>query len=268
MKKRKLKLKKSVLLIIIIVILVLIFLCVFLLNKKSILKTDSLTINCNENINLINKFVKKEYIKDVNKDIKWDKDIQNNTGFFKGKINYKNNDYDVTLNIIDDEKPIIDKKQVVLYNIGDLDTDFTKNLKVTDNCSKTFKSKVIGNYDLKKAGSYNLEYEVIDNAGNKTIEKFTLLVNNPEKGTTYALSSKGYIIETKDGITKVDGIIIVNKTYGIKSNYEPENMVPFGKTEIIDYVKEAFDKMDSDAKKEGLKLTPSTCYRSYSFQKA
>lgn len=267
MNKEKLKLKKKYLFMIIITVLVLIFLCVFLVNKKNILITDTLIISCDENTNLINKYVKKEYISVVNKDIKWEEDIQGKLGKFKGNINYNKKDYAIKLIVIDDKKPVIERNQTVLYNIGDLDTDFTKNLKITDNCSKTFKGNIKGSYDLKKAGKYSLEYIIYDEGGNKASEKFTLIVNNPEKGIIYSVSSKGYIIKTKDGITSVDGVIIVNKTYKISENYEPENMVPFGKTEIIDYVKDAFDKMNAVASKEGLNLTPSTCYRSYSFQK-
>ena len=47
-------------------------------------------------------------------------------------------------------------------------------------------------------------------------------VNSQTGGEDYiAVTSKGYPIERKDGITYVDGIMIANKTYTLPSSYDP-----------------------------------------------
>ena len=87
-------------------------------------------------------------------------------------------------------------------------------------------------------------------------------------GTT----SKGMKIETKDGVTRIDGKIFVNKDYSLPSDYVPQNtqkaIAKDTKTCAGCIVKEAYEMMQSDATKKGLKLWIQSGYRSYAYQDA
>ena len=71
-------------------------------------------------------------------------------------------------------------------------------------------------------------------------------------------TQKEHVIEVIDGITYIDGIMIVNKTYSLPETYNPGGLLP----EVTD----AFAVMQSDAEKEGLKIYISSGYRSYKRQ--
>lgn len=64
-------------------------------------------------------------------------------------------------------------------------------------------------------------------------------------------------IETIDGVTYVNGIIIANKTYSLPADYAPG---------VNPDAKAAFDKMRSAAAAEGLNLYLSSSFRSYEYQ--
>ncbi len=74
------------------------------------------------------------------------------------------------------------------------------------------------------------------------------------------VTSKGYKIEEIDGITYVDGVLIVNKTYSLPAGYGP------GK--ILDEVQAAFNQMQQAAAREGLNIYISSGFRSYNTQNA
>lgn len=86
-------------------------------------------------------------------------------------------------------------------------------------------------------------------------------------------SDKGYVITKLDGITYVDGVLIVNKTYPLPATYKPKSPYKeitsdflYGGDYIEDYVMEAYLKMETDAKGEGLTLKITSGYRSYNVQ--
>ena len=64
-------------------------------------------------------------------------------------------------------------------------------------------------------------------------------------------------LEQKDGCTYIDGILMVNKTYGLPENYHPG---------LEQVVKNAFDKMKEDAAKEGMNLYIGSDFRDYQYQ--
>lgn len=85
------------------------------------------------------------------------------------------------------------------------------------------------------------------------------------------LTSKGYTIKIENGITTVDGQLIVNKTYSIPSTYKPTDPFQAVTTQrcnncINNEVMSAFKLMQSDAKSIGLNIYISSGYRSYSYQ--
>ena len=73
-------------------------------------------------------------------------------------------------------------------------------------------------------------------------------------------TSKGYLIEEKDGITYIEGILVVNKTYDIPSDYAPKG--------LTSECQSAFDEMKKAAKEDGISIWVSSGYRSFSVQKS
>lgn len=65
-------------------------------------------------------------------------------------------------------------------------------------------------------------------------------------------------IEIKDGITYIDGIMIVNKIYGLPETYDPGDTLP--------ETKDAFEKMSEDAAKENLNIYVGSGFRTYEYQ--
>ena len=72
------------------------------------------------------------------------------------------------------------------------------------------------------------------------------------------VTSKGYKIENINGVTFVDGILIVNKTYSLPKDYAPKD--------LTEDTQKAFDEMQKDAAEEGVKLWVQSGYRSYERQ--
>ena len=64
-------------------------------------------------------------------------------------------------------------------------------------------------------------------------------------------------IEPQDGLTIVDGVLIVNKKYSLPSTYNPG---------LNPIVSSAFNKMKADASKEGLNIWNQSNFRSYQYQ--
>ena len=107
------------------------------------------------------------------------------------------------------------------------------------------------------------------------IEETEPVSSEPDKKTPLlnGTTSTGFKIETKDSITKVDGIIIVNKDYSIPDTYFPQNTSKMISKEtkscaecIVEEVFDAFISMQSDAKKSNIKLWIQSGYRSYTYQ--
>ena len=86
-------------------------------------------------------------------------------------------------------------------------------------------------------------------------------------------SSKGYTIYTKSGVTYVDGIMIVNKSYALPDDYYPINTHTNAKGVtsvcngcINNTAYNAFNDMKADAQALGLNIWIQSGYRPYSSQ--
>ena len=77
-------------------------------------------------------------------------------------------------------------------------------------------------------------------------------------------------IETINGITYVDGIMIVNKTYALPETYRPSNAgeYEYCTTCLTEETLNAFNAMQADAQSIGLNLYISSGFRSYSYQES
>lgn len=85
-------------------------------------------------------------------------------------------------------------------------------------------------------------------------------------------TSKGFVIEEIDGVTYVDGYLIVNKTYPLPSDYVPENThtepgdQKYCQSCIINDAWDAYTEMKADATSLGLNIWIQSGYRSYKAQ--
>lgn len=104
-----------------------------------------------------------------------------------------------------------------------------------------------------------------------TTTKTTTTTKNNSATVSGGTTSKGLKIEVKDGITYIDGYLIVNKTYPLPSTYVPAGTHKKVNAEIcqeciIEEAYSAFTKMKNDATAQGLNIWIQSGYRSYSYQ--
>ena len=267
---------KKVLIGLLIIISISIISILILLNikKEDIIKyKKSITINVGEEIPNLDKYIDKDYKEKIeNKKISWkDIDIDDNkiyyTGIYKGIFKYKEKEYEVKLKVIDKESPKIENVEDIEIYINDK-VDFYKNIKITDNSKDEITKNIEGDYDLSKKGEYSLKYVVKDKSNNKIEKEFKLIVkekeipknttNDKNQTKTIGKSSKGYIIEQKDGIYYINGILVANKSYSLPSTYNPGGLLNVFTTN--------YNKMQNDAANEGINLKIISGFRSYGTQ--
>ena len=177
-------------------------------------------------------------------------------------------EYHYTVNVYDDEKPsIIFSKELTIEEGQNI--DLLKDVKVEDNSQEKITPSVEGNYDINEPGKYQLYYVAKDSSDNEAKEEFTLIVKEKKKETTSNdtisnsqetktfTTSKGFKGVIKDGITYIDGYLIVNKTYSLPSSYG---------TSLTSTTKNAFNKMQAAAKLDGINIYIASGFRSYQTQ--
>ena len=124
----------------------------------------------------------------------------------------------------------------------------------TDNYDGDIKNKVKikGKVNTKRSGTYKLTYKVSDSSGNTCKKTRTVIVKDKTQSTI-----KSPEIKVLNGITYVEGILLVNKTYHLPKNYDPKV-----NKEALKNLK----KMQADAKALGLNIPLISGYRSYETQ--
>jgi LAS superfamily LD-carboxypeptidase LdcB len=162
--------------------------------------------------------------------------------------------------VIDSMAPTIKFKNK-LTTVEGVKINLLNNVSAIDNSKENIKVEIDGEYDFNKIGTYELYYKATDSSGNTKKEKFSLVVekkkeviNIPDKTS---ISSKGYTITTKNGKTYIDGILIVNKSYGISPDYNPG---------LNNNVKIQAEKMFKDAKNSNFNMYIGSGFRSYKKQ--
>ena len=177
-------------------------------------------------------------------------------------------EYHYIVNVYDDEKPsIIFSKELTIEEGQNI--DLLKDVKVEDNSQEKITPSVEGNYDINEPGKYQLYYVAKDSSDNEAKEEFTLIVKEKKKEssqndslsnlqeTKTFTTSKGFKGVIKDGITYIDGYLIVNKTYSLPSSYG---------TSLTSTTKNAFNKMQAAAKLDGINIYIASGFRSYQTQ--
>lgn len=277
MKKRKKNNRKKKILIIsgIILGIIIIFLIIyFVFVDKNIIDyafkyKSKVTIEAGDNVPTMNDYLysnaqeEKEIVWD-NLDIKEGKVYE--TGTYYGKFNYDNEERKVVLIVKDTTPPVIDGAHDIEMLAYESTPDFLTDIVVTDNSLEEIEAKIDGEYDTEKVGSYTLTYVAADSSGNKSSKEFKLTVKE-NKNITVSKSSKGYTIKNSNGVTYIEDMVIVNKTYSLPNNFVPNNLEAInGYIRVVNYVKDAFNELKSDASVIGLNIYASSGYRSYSDQ--
>lgn len=123
-----------------------------------------------------------------------------------------------------------------------------------------------------------LEKEENTSSGNDTDEMSAHLEKAPSNSSEFLtlgdgeyLTEKGYTIVVQDGVARVDGNLIVNKTYSVPQDYQPTDPGEAVSGErcmncLEKEVMSAFRLMQSDATSLGLNIYIASGYRSYTYQ--
>ena len=265
--------KKKVKIIIVISVLVVVILIIggiYLNSKRLVLEYEhNIEVDVNEKLynldaikNIKNgKIITKKELVNTTKlgKVKVTFQVEN---FFKKRVKYK-----YIVNVVDKEAPKIIFKNELESEIGE-EIDLLKDVTVEDNSKEKITPQVEGEYDINKSGDYKLYYIAEDTSGNKAKEEFILhikeknvekqITSNDNQGTTSFTTSKGFKGVTKNGVTYIEGYLVVNKTYTLPSSYG---------NGLTNATTEAFNKMQAAAKIDGLNIYISSGFRSYSYQK-
>lgn len=157
------------------------------------------------------------------------------------------------------ELPKITYNKVVTTIVGE-EIDLLKNVQALNDASIDI--TIEGNYDFNKEGEYRLYYVATDKNGKVTKEAFTLKVVKPNEDDkiiddNHFVTLKGFQGEIIDGVTYIDGTLIVNKTYSLPSTYG---------NGLTKETKEAFNKLQSAALLDGFNIYITSGFRSYERQ--
>lgn len=152
---------------------------------------------------------------------------------------------------------VLDEKNKEVNNNSDT------NNKKNDANNEVSKDKI----DEKKEQSGNNKQEDIDTKLTKAYPLLDKIRGEKiDKGTT----SKGFKITEINGVTYIDDVMMVNKTYSLPSDYMPVDTVesPEGKTNtcnkcINKIAYKSFLNMQADAKALGLNIYIASGYRPY-----
>lgn len=251
MKKKKLKKKTFIILSI---ILILVFLLIIYYSREQI--KVSLSSNLDVQINTqvyIKDFVSSEY-KIINLDEQIDTSSLGEKSISAKVLNKNKKEklYEFNIKVIDTIEPIIEFNKTIEIKENEK-IDLLKDVVVTDNSNEIITATVEGDYDISKAGNYKLYYVAVDSSNNIKKEEFNLKVLDDN----ITITSKGYKLVNNNGVYSIDGIVIVNKTYSLPSNYGN------GLTSVFT---SNYNKMKSAAANDGIILNIVSGFRSYSTQ--
>ena len=175
----------------------------------------------------------------------------------KGKGLFKKLKKEVSYIVVDELPPVFDDVKWFSLVEGDSIDDVRNMLNVYDNSEKAVEIELRGTYDFERPGMYHVTVLARDESGNKKEQEFDMIVEIPGGKPTYFITDEGHYGYEKDGLTFVDGTLIVNKSYSIPANYY---------TGLSKEALEAFYEMDDDINKEGMDLVIASGHRTHDFQ--
>ena len=217
------------------------------------------------NAEINSKAMASDYIENIDGG-KLKKDIQIDTSKLGKKkcklvliIKGEEKNYDFEVKVVDTKAPTINMEGEVNVLLGNT-SKIEDMAKVSDNSGK-FKTQLKGNYDAKKAGSYKLRLIATDNSGNKAEKeiKVNVIDMDQTEGDMSFVTGKGFKLTRVDGLTSIDGILIVNNSFSLPEGY--------GIGAIQNDAYAEFKKLLSDARADGVHFSLLSGYRSYRVQK-
>ena len=237
---------------------------VFKGEKVEVILSSSLTTEIHEDVQVLS------FVQNIKNGVILSQDEKIDTSSLGEKevhLKIKNNQgkeeiYTFKVLVVDTIKPVIKVNDSLIVLVG-TDIELLKGVMATDNSGEVINVKINGHYNVNQVGDYALQFVAKDSSHNETIQDFTLhVIERPnerkEIPEDYTFTtSKGFKGEVKNGITYIDGILVVNKTYPIPSSYG---------NGLLEETRKAFQEMTSDALPLGLNLYISSGYRSYSLQ--
>lgn len=165
----------------------------------------------------------------------------------------------------------IKPKSISSSNNINIEVDEERDLNISINPSNSTSKKLIYDYDKKiislengvikglKKGSTTIK---VKTKYEKVTKEINVTVKNKPKETIKEekkeVKQKKYVVKNVDGITYVDGIMIVNKTYSLPSTYNPGG--------LTDEFMNAFYEMQAAAKLDNINLFVASGFRSYDYQ--
>lgn len=269
--KKKKKQRYITLFLVTIILIILSSVYYFYIYKKGVNYKTKITIEIGEKVPTINDYVSEGDLDRVGEEIVWNnlettEDKVYKIGEYTGTISFRDETLKVKLVVKDTKSPVIEGYKDIEMLAYEIEPNLLEGITAHDNSGEEIEVKLEGEYDTEKKGEYTLSYIAIDSSGNKTSKNFKLIVKE-NKNVTISETSKGYTLKNYYGITYIDDVIVVNKTYNLPSNFAPNNLVTInGYIKIVDYVKDAFTELTSDSASLGLNIYASSGYRSYSDQ--
>ena len=268
-KKKYFYLKLLLVLIVIIVILLILKFKIFTKEDYSIELIDNLNIEINSaitNLDLVKSY--------KNLDIVSTEEKIDTSTLGEKIINLvikdksgEQHDYSFNINIVDTTIPIIEGKEEFSTTLGNK-IDLLAGVNVTDNSNEDIEASIEGDYSFDKVGSYKLYYVAKDSSGNEARKEFSLevedanLVNDEpqddgQEEVIEFTTSKGFKGVTKNGVTYIDGVLVVNKADPLPEDYG---------NGLTSSTTKAFYEMQAASKLENLNIYLSSGFRSYSTQ--
>ncbi len=160
-----------------------------------------------------------------------------------------------------EDLPKITYKDVLITNVGE-EIDLLENVSATNSKNESITPIVEGSYDFNTEGEYSLYYVVKDQNGQEIKKPFTLKVvkendTDLKNDENHFVTSKGFQGEIIDGVTYIEGTLIVNKTYSLPSTYG---------NGLTKETKDAFNKLKAAALLDGFNIYIASGFRSYEKQ--
>ena len=177
----------------------------------------------------------------------------------KIKVGEDIRDYTFQVNVIDTQAPLITVAEGEMNLLIGTPFDALSKAEATDNSKETIPITLEGEYNPNAPGSQVVTLVATDSSGNTSRQNININVvdiTNNMPNMTF-LTTTGHQAEVKDGILYVDGILIVNKTFGLPESYG---------SGLDATTEEAFYRMANAAWSQGILLDIVTEYRSYGEQ--
>ncbi len=135
------------------------------------------------------------------------------------------------IHVVDTTPPeiaLLGDEEVTLYTGTEYDDPGAEATDIADG-DISDRIRISGEIDKDTEGEYTLTYTVSDSSGNSaSTERLVKVVKKQSSsssgGTYVGKTSKGYTIKNNYGLTYIDGILVVNKTYSLPASYGPGDL--------------------------------------------